>query len=220
MSKIPKTLSNEESAKLIEQVSWHTATPASKRKAARNRLLGLLMLEAGLRVGELSKLKIQNLIYATRPVTNLVLSKEITKRNRERTVPLSERIQKAIAENYDNFWIGHAPHILCWAFCGSKYSQHITCRQIERIINRAGQIALGKSVNPHMLRHTFASRLMRITNIRVVQELLGHTNIQTTQIYMHPNTDDLNKAINGLTNAETQTKEKALQDAESNLANS
>jgi len=216
--KTPKTISGMEAEKLIEQLGKCTCSCSSKRKAARNKLIGLLMLEAGLRVGELSKLKVSDLIYATHPVTNLVLSKEITKRNRERTVPLSERIQLAIAENYDNFWLGSAHVILWWAFCGAKYSEHITVRQVQRIIENASIIALGKPIHPHILRHTFASRLMRITNIRVVQELLGHESLQTTQIYTHPNHDDLTHAINGLNNAETQEKIKSLQNAEIDLA--
>jgi len=218
MQKTPKTLSGIEAEKLIEQLGKHTNTWSSKHKAARNKLIGLLMLEAGLRVGELSKLKVSDLIFATRPVTNLILSKEITKRNRERTVPLSERIQIAIDENYENLWLGSYPVILCWAFGGSKYSEHITIRQIQRIIENASIIALGKPIHPHILRHTFASRLMRITNIRVVQELLGHESLQTTQIYTHPNHDDLTNAINGLNNAETQEKIKSLQNAEIDLA--
>ena len=220
MQKTPKTLSGIEAEKLIEQLSKHTNTWSSKRKAARNKLIGLLMLEAGLRVGELSKLKVSDLIFATRPVTNLILSKEITKRNRERTVPLSERIQIAIAENYDIVWLGSAPIILYWAFYGANYSKHITVRQIQRIIETASIIALGKPIHPHILRHTFASRLLRITNIRVVQELLGHKSLQTTQIYTHPNQDDLVTAINGLNNAETQEKIQTLQNAKIDLANS
>ncbi|GAH69734.1 unnamed protein product, partial [marine sediment metagenome] len=52
--------------------------------------------------------------------------------------------------------------------------------------------------HPHMLRHTFASKLMRVTSMRTVQELLGHSSITSTQIYTHPNEDDKKKAIKGL----------------------
>jgi integrase/recombinase XerC len=49
-----------------------------------------------------------------------------------------------------------------------------------------------------MLRHTFATNLMRTTNARVVQQLLGHKNLSSTQIYTHPNQQDLKKAIDSL----------------------
>lgn len=71
----------------------------------------------------------------------------------------------------------------------------ISTRQVHRIVNFAFLKAIGKVVHPHMLRHTFATRLMRVTNSRIVQELLGHKKLTSTQIYTHPNSDDLKKAI-------------------------
>ncbi|GAH51596.1 unnamed protein product, partial [marine sediment metagenome] len=68
----------------------------------------------------------------------------------------------------------------------------------ERITRNAAMKSLGRPVHPHVLRHTFASRLMRTTNSRVVQELLGHQHMSTTQIYMHPNQEDKKKAIQSL----------------------
>lgn len=57
-----------------------------------------------------------------------------------------------------------------------------------------------------MLRHTFATRLMQKTNIRVVQQLLGHKSLSSTQVYTHPNADDLQKAIENLNENATQEK--------------
>jgi len=74
----------------------------------------------------------------------------------------------------------------------------ITTRQVERIIKHAAIASIGRPANPHMLRHTFATKLMRITNVRVVQELLGHRNLSSTQIYTHPNQDDFAAAIRNL----------------------
>ncbi|GAH96402.1 unnamed protein product, partial [marine sediment metagenome] len=55
-----------------------------------------------------------------------------------------------------------------------------------------------REIHPHILRHTFATRLMSKTSMRVVQELLGHKNLSSTQIYTHPNNADLQEAIDSL----------------------
>jgi len=210
MKSPPKTLTHVESQLLIEQLNRHTSTPASIKSAIRNKLIGLLLLDAGLRVGELSKLKITHLLYAREPVVNLVLNKEITKRKHERTVPLTPRTQSAIADFYKNVYVHSSIDLTQWAFVSSNPSKHITPRQIENIIGNASFAAYGRKTNPHVLRHTFATRLMKITNIRVVQELLGHKNLQTTQIYTHPDSDDLSQAINGMTNAQKQSPQNSL----------
>jgi len=191
----------------------------SQQKAARNRLIGLLLLDAGLRVGELTLLKISDLTYAGQPVTSLILRATITKRQKERTVPLTERIQKAIVAAQENYWPKFNNMPPNFAFYGKQPGKPITTRQIERIIKEASVKVIGTPTNPHKLRHTFASRLMRIANIRVVQELLGHKSLQTTQIYTHPNSDDLATAIEGLNYGQKEEKEATLQNAEGNLAN-
>jgi len=71
----------------------------------------------------------------------------------------------------------------------------LTTRQVERIIRTAALKSIGRPVHPHVLRHTFASKLMSVCNERIVQELLGHQSITSTQIYTHPNEDDKKKAI-------------------------
>ena len=210
MKNPPKTLTFLESEQLIEQLARHTRSPASIRAAARNKLIGLLMLDAGLRVGELSKLRFTHLLYAGLPVVNLILNKEITKRNHERTIPLTPKTQAAISIFYEVAFCQSSIDRPLWAFVGRKQDNHITTRQLERIISNASLAAYGRCTNPHTLRHTFASRLMRITNIRVVQELLGHKNLQTTQIYTHPNSDDLSQAINGLSNGQKQNPKISL----------
>ncbi len=198
MSSAPKTLNITEQHKLLDALLCKDAPHKSFRMGIRNYLLGCLMLEAGLRVGEVITLKLSHLYFNKIPVSSLVLTNEITKNHVERIVPVSSRLNAALEEyDYVHPWLKDAGSA-CSVWHGVTRSGSITTRQVERIINKAGWDSLGRPVNPHMLRHTFATKLMRVTDIRTIQELLGHSNVTTTQIYMHPNEDDKKKAITDL----------------------
>lgn len=198
MSSPPKTLNITEQHQLLEALLSRDAPHKSFCKGIRNYLIGCLMLEAGLRVGEVVDLRMSHLYFNEKPVRTLVLTEEMTKNHKERTVPVSTRLKEALEEYLKNGdWVSHcvdSRHAFPRAYLGDP----ITTRQVERIINTAGCNSLGRPVHPHMLRHTFASKLMRVTDMRTVQELLGHSNITSTQIYTHPNEDDKKQAIESI----------------------
>jgi len=202
MSSTPKTLNVTEQHQLLDNLLAKDVPHKSFRKGIRDYLIACLMLEAGLRVGEVVKLKKSHLYFNGNPVQNLVLTSDITKNNKERTVPVSTKLKLAIEEYYKELpWIQqreHDEHV----FANWLQRKPITTRQIERVIFTAGLAALNRPVNPHMLRHTFATKLMRVTDMRTVQELLGHSDITSTQIYTHPNEDDKRKAIENIENHE------------------
>lgn len=195
MTQHPQTLTAEESEKLLEQLPTGSSNHPGRRKAIRNGTMTLFMLDAGLRVGEVVKLLQRDLWFNDEPVTSLVVPAEITKTKLERIVPLTPRLCFAIKQMQSRWWSGHGEYSTCYAFYNTQESAPITTRQVERIIRAAGIAALGRPIHPHILRHTFASRLMRITNSRTVQQLLGHKQLSSTQIYTHPNADDLKTAI-------------------------
>lgn len=198
MSNAPKTLDVTEQHQLLDALLCKNALHKSFRKGIRNYLLGCLMLEAGLRVGEVVALKMSHLFFGGKPVQSLVLTADITKPKVERIIPVSSRLKAAIEEIYKEcswFENSEPSHPV---FSTGYPPKPMTTRQVERIINKAGWDSLGRPVHPHMLRHTFATKLMRVTDIRTVQELLGHSNVTTTQIYTHPNADDKKKAITNL----------------------
>ena len=180
----PKTLSDTEASMLIKAL----ITP-------RNRLLGLLLLDAGLRIGEAVQLRKTDLLINTKAYESLYLPPEYCKRCHGRTIPLSNRLQEAIEFIQETRWSLPYYENSPWALWSNARLEPLKVRQARNIINSAGIKAIGRSVNPHMLRHTFATRLMRVTNIRTVQELLGHTNLSSTQIYTHPGPADLKSAI-------------------------
>ena len=198
MSKTPKTLTITECHQLTNALLIHDGSPKNFRKSIRNYTMALLMLDAGLRVGEVVQLKVPDLMYLEQPIQTLRIRAEITKRHTERMIPLSSRIRNAIVEMEKNIWQKPIATIMQYAFYLQCPSRHITTRQVERIISSAGVLSIGRKVNPHVLRHTFASKLMRQVNARIVQELLGHKNLTSTQIYTHPNGEDLAKAIEGM----------------------
>ncbi len=196
--KSPKTLDVTQQEKLLDALSRRTAPHKTYLKGIRNYLIGCLMLDAGLRVGEVVALRMSHLYFNDCPVQTLLLTPSITKNHKQRTVPVSTRLSKAL-EQYRTLFLppeSVPDDSFCFYY---RYPQYpMSTRQVENIINTAAMKTLGRPVNPHMLRHTFASHLMRVTNIRTVQELLGHSHISTTQVYTHPNEDDKKKAIDDL----------------------
>jgi len=198
MNKSPKTIRAEEASAILSHLLDANGTDAQRRKGYRNYAMACCMLEAGLRVGELVQLKCSDLWFNSVPVTSIILSPEIAKNHRERQIPVSHKLSDAIKLLRVHYWLSHDISANDFAFAASNKQKAPSTRQVERIISRASQSVLGFKVHPHTLRHTFASRLMRVTNIRTVQQLLGHASLSSTQVYTHPNSDDLHNAINAL----------------------
>jgi len=193
-----KTISEDEIQKLIVWFRMNNDCTGGEATRLRNYLLFCLMLDAGLRVGEVTKLAWADLWQQDGPVHTLYVRTEITKTHSARYVPLTGRIKEAIKLIVDR-WCSFVNKCEETVFpYGLSGFLNITTRQVERIIKKASTAAIGRSISPHVLRHTFASRLMRTSSIRVVQELLGHKRITSTQIYTHPNSTDLTTAINSL----------------------
>lgn len=199
MSNAPPTLTIVETHKLLHNIMGSGGTQKQYRRRLRNYSMTMIMLEAGLRVGELVKLRWDTLFFNCLPVTSIIISPEISKSSRERQIPVSTRLSDTLS-TYHAYFATQAPQPLDPAFFRSPANRYpLTTRQVERIIGAASMKALGRPMHPHVLRHTFASKLMRIANASVVQELLGHKHLSSTQVYCHPNNDDLKKAIDSLT---------------------
>jgi len=164
-------------------------------KSLRNVTATILMLDAGLRVGEVVGLTYDDLYFELKPVKTLIVRKMIAKKQHQREIPLTERLRSILLCYYNyppgfDFHLQQRPLISRTAQGGT-----LTTRSVERIITSAGLAALGFPVNPHMLRHTYATKLMKVTDIRTVQELLGHKHVSSTQIYTHVNDEDKRRAV-------------------------
>ena len=159
------------------------------------------MLDAGLRVGEVVRLLVSDLYWNTVPVNNLTVRSEISKNKKERDIPISDRISRSLI-TYKLEWID------ClginenqFAFLNRSLNGRVTTRQVERIVLDNALKTIGRRIHPHVLRHTFATRAKSKTDLRTVQELLGHSSIVSTQIYTHPNDDDKRAAIEAMDQA-------------------
>ena len=193
----PETLTGEECDLLVAHLSSAQAAGRGAKTRLRNWGMVMVMLEAGLRVAELAGLRVGDVVFQSQAVRMLIVRREIAKRGVERQIPVSVRLAGALGTLIRQLWCERLsePGTPCWS-CGGAYRQ-ITTRQIEHIVRAAGLAALGRPVHPHVLRHTFGTRIERVAGIRVAQELLGHADIRTTQIYCHPNGEDLRHAVNG-----------------------
>jgi len=194
----PETLTINQADDLLLQLEGHIGTRASRLKAIRNKTIALLMLDAGLRCGEVVALNIEHLGFNGAPVSQIILSQEVAKKAATRSVPVSPRLHKQLVLMLTSWWILPTANPATPAFLTCPGGTRVSVRQVQRLISQAACEILGFTVNPHMLRHTFASNLMRKTNIRVVQTLLGHKCLTSTQIYTHPDAEDLKAAINSL----------------------
>lgn len=193
--KPPQTLTKDEVYNLLVELRSSKTRGATPYMRERNYLMALIMVDAGLRVGEVVGLLQSDLTIKTKPVKGLWLKAEITKNHLERLVPLSDRIQQQIQHMSATFWQSQPWEDIPFAFTTEKTSGHITIRRVQLILRQAGLHAIGRSVHPHVLRHTFATRMMHVTNVRVVQQLIGHKHLSSTQVYTHPTNDDLRDAI-------------------------
>ena len=140
----------------------------------------------------------KTLIFNNAPVTSLLVRPVIAKNHKERSIPITTRLCEALKKMNESHLYGVPTNVPLRAFPSRVTDKSLSRRQVYKIINSAAVAALGRSVNPHVLRHTFASKLMRVTSMRTVQELLGHSNITSTQIYTHPNEQDKHKAIENM----------------------
>ena len=194
----PKTLSATDCNTLCFYAYKKWLDAETRIRLLRNYFMIQLMLDAGLRVGELVQLVVSDVWFNDAPVRCLIIRPEIAKNKKERSVPLSSKCNYLIHEYLSRFiLLASEPSFFLFPSKSSPV-QHISTRQVERMVYAYSLLCLGRPVNPHVLRHTFATRLRRVTDIRTVQELLGHSNIQSTMIYTHPDQEDKVKAIESL----------------------
>jgi len=173
--RLPSFLTIEEIERLLE------APDLAKPQGQRDRALMELLYASGLRVSELVGLNLEQVNLNTNEI------RVWGKGSKERVALIGEPAARAL----DSYLSQGRPKLLgkkrSNALFLNRYGERLNERRVQRILEKYANIAgMGKRVYPHMLRHTFATHLLDGgADLRVVQELLGHANLSSTQIYTH-----------------------------------
>ena len=172
---LPHFLTEEETFKLME------SPKDDKISSLRDRAIFETLYSAGIRVSELVGLNIDQVDF----ISNLV--RVMGKGKKERLVPVGDKAVDAIKQYLDARVVKHNAVFL------NKSGGRLSDRSVRNIINKYIKLtSVQQHVSPHMLRHSFATHLLnRGADLRSVQELLGHVNLSTTQIYTHLTTEKL-----------------------------
>jgi len=190
---LPKMISEAEVSQLIATARARIETAEGKALVKAWRMLCLLELlyATGLRVSELVGLTVQ----AVNAERDFILVKG--KGGRERLVPVSAGARKAVRD-YLSFMAKQPGGTSKWLFPSSGADGHLTRQhcalELKALAREAGLDAA--KISPHVLRHGFASHLLEGgADLRAVQQMLGHADISTTQIYTHVQPERLREVV-------------------------
>jgi len=175
-SRLPEVLTAQEVKSLIDSADNE-----------KSRLIVSLLYSSGLRVSELVNLKVQDLNFQEK--TGWVRK---GKGSKDRIFAISETLANDI-ESY----LKERNHL--YLFSKEK---PLTTRNIQKIISGLKRkVGINKKITPHTLRHSFATHLLEQgTDIRMIQSMLGHASLNTTQVYTHISTEQIKKIKNPLDN--------------------
>jgi len=177
---LPRVLSRDE----VERIVTASRNPA-------HRALIMTLYSGGLRVSEVVRLRWEDL-----EVSRGLLLVRSGKGRKDRYTLLSRRALAAVERQRARLGDPLPP----WVFPGARPGAHLTTRSAQKIVTSAGVSAgIARRVTPHILRHSFATHLLEQgTDLRHIQELLGHASSRTTEIYTHVSRSELGRIRNPL----------------------
>jgi integrase/recombinase XerD len=173
--RLPKALTDTEVVQLLKPLTVQTPS------ALCDQAILELAYASGLRISELCNIRLEQLHLDSGFVT------VIGKGNKERVVPVGQHAIKALS---DYLTVARPklvrPHSTAHVFLKMRGAKFSRVEMWKRIKRRAQLAGIERNVTPHMLRHSFATHLLENgADLRVIQELLGHAQINTTEIYTH-----------------------------------
>lgn len=184
--KLPDTLNINEIDQLIGTID------ASKPEGMRNKAIVEMLYGCGLRVSELTDLKISNIFKDEEFI------KVVGKGNKERLVPIGHTALKLLyiylSEVRAHLPIQHGHEDIIFLNRNGRRLSRISVFNLVKSL--AAAVGLRKKISPHTFRHSFASHLIEGgADLRAVQDMLGHASITTTEIYLHLDRDYLKSVI-------------------------
>lgn len=184
--KLPVVLSEQEVIQLLNAAA-----------NLRDRAILMTLYSGGLRLLELIHLQPRDIDSATMRI----LVRE-GKGGKDRYVILSETLLEVLRQYFSKF------RPKCWLFYSVKPDQPVHPRCIQKMVkDTALRAGLTKQVSPHVLRHSFATHLLEHgTNLRYIQELMGHKSLKTTMLYTHVSQRALGKVVSPLDRLYVKTK--------------
>jgi len=181
---LPRILDEDEVKRMFEAGEDRAAS--GEATAVRNLALLELLYGSGLRASELVSLP-RGSVRANQPFLMV-----FGKGSKERLVPISSRAEAVVQK-----WLAHVPSGVLWLFPSGK--SHLSRVRLFQIVRRmAADAGISPDrVSPHVLRHAFATHLLSGgADLRVLQSLLGHADIATTQVYTHVDSARLVELVN------------------------
>ena len=168
--KIPEYIYDYQLEKLLNE-----KTSENVEIELRNKLIIHLLLDTGVRVSELVNIKVHDIDVEERII------KVFGKGSKERFVFFTSKTKELLI----NYFIKRKEKAITDNLLINYKGEKLTERSVQKIIKLVGE-KIGLDIHPHLLRHTFATDLLnKGADIRMIQELLGHENLDTTQIYTH-----------------------------------
>lgn len=179
---LPKSLNESEVKNLIEAVHWDETTSLYKQKLKmRDKVILALLYSSGIRVSELVNLITRDIDFNERTI------RIRGKGDKDRIVLFDNQTKNLIME-YIKIRNSDCDYLFI-----NKNGKKLTSRYVQMMIKKyAKEAGIEKKVTPHILRHSFATHLLKNgVDIRAIQQLLGHSSLSTTQIYTSVDMDTL-----------------------------
>ncbi|NLY75955.1 MAG: tyrosine-type recombinase/integrase [Firmicutes bacterium] len=175
-------------------------------KNLKHLCIVILMYSAGLRISEVVALKLEDF-----DLERGLIHVRQAKGRKDRYTILSSVSMQILQIYLSKYRIDN------WLFPGSKDDQHITKRSVQKIVeNACAKSGIKKAITPHTLRHSFATHLLENgTDLRFIQELLGHQSSKTTEIYTHVTNRNIKKIQSPLDRLVQEYQQDKLSDKDS-----
>lgn len=182
--------------KTLSDSQYSAFLSALPSESLRDQCVFLFLLQCGMRVGEVCSLLVSDVSVSGKPFHTIGVRNGHSRLKSLRYVPLTpllvDRLTNYLSERKLADKSGPVSGALFLSLIGKC---PLSPRDVQRLLKSFSVRALGEPFHPHSLRHTFGTRLLRVSNIRVVQQLLGHAALSSTMCYTHPSEKDRRSAI-------------------------